>query len=115
MSECVGGCLALVGVVKMFDVFDKGFNYLRRDVRLLNRENDTKCKQIFRVVSNVLHIIGLFCAALAMISMGATLITLAPNFAFLAGLEQAVHIALPYLIGSLASLSAGVIVYQVAR
>jgi len=82
MSGCVGGCLACVGVVlKMFDVLTQGVEYLKRDIG--PRPNDNKCKQICRIAANALHIIGLFCVAIGMITMGYTLFTLGPQLAFL--------------------------------
>ena len=113
MSGCVGGCLAFVGVMRLFDVLDKGINYLKRDVEPI--PNDTKCKQISRITANVFHIIGLFCAALGMITMGMTMFTLAPEVAFLAALNQAVFASLPYFIGALGALSTNLIIHQVAR
>lgn len=113
MSGCVGGCLAFVGVMRMFDVLDQGINYLKRDVE--PQPNDTKCKQICRVAANAFHIIGLFCAAIGMITMGYTLVTLGPQLAFLGALNQAIGASIPYFVGALATLSANLMIRQVAR
>jgi hypothetical protein len=115
MSGIVGGLMTCGGVLKIFDVISKANNYLKRDVHVADRQNDTKCKQISRIVANIFSLIGHFCVALGMITMGSTLYSALPAVAFLTALNEGLIASVPYLIGSLGGLSLGLIIRQAAQ
>jgi hypothetical protein len=115
MSGVVGSLMTFGGVLKIFDVFGKASNYLKRDVQVLGRENNAKCKQISRIISNIFTVIGHFCVALGMITMGSTLYAALPAIPFLGALNEGLIASTPYLIGSLSGLSLGLIIRQAAR
>jgi hypothetical protein len=117
MSGCVGGCLVGIGAVKMLGILVEGVEYLEQNVErgVGPRPNDNKCKQICRIAANILRIIGIFCGAIGMITMGYTLITLGPQLIFLEALNQAIGASLPYFLGAFGTLTAQLIIRQVAR
>lgn len=115
MTGIVGGLMAFGGVLKIFDVLGKAPKYLNREVQVADRENDSKCKQITRIVANIFTTIGHFCVALGMITMGATLYSAMPLVPFLTALNEGLVASVPYLLGSLGGLSAGLIIRQAVR
>ncbi len=115
MSGFVGGLMTCAGVLKLFAVFSKSSHYLGRDVRVAQDQNDSKCKQISRIVANIFTLIGQFCIAIGVITMGATLYSASPAIGFLAALNEGLVAAAPYLVGSLSGLSLGLIIRQAAR
>lgn len=115
MSGLVGGLMTCGGVLKVFDVFSETSHYLGRNVRVAEGQNDSKCKQISRIVANVFTLIGQFCIAIGMITMGATLYSASPAIGFLAALNEGLVASAPYLVSSLGGLSLGLIIRQAAR
>ena len=115
MSRFVGGLITCGGVLKIFDVLSKSSHYLGRDVQAVEGQNDSKCKEISRIVANVFTLIGQFCIAVGMITMGATLYSASPVIGFLAALNEGLVASAPYLVGSLGGLSLGLIIRQAAR
>lgn len=107
MSMLIGGLLTLSGVVTLF----KSLN-IKEALREGGepRFDDTKLKQIGRIASNVLKIIGNFALAIGLIAMGATIFSVAPTLGFLDGVMQALSYSWPYLAASLAGLSVGHII-----
>lgn len=115
MSGFVGGIVTCGGFLKMFDVLSKGSHYLGRDVRGVEVQNDSKCKQISRIVANIFTLIGQFYIAIGMITMGATLYSASPAIAFITALNEGLAACAPYLVTTLATLSLGLIIRQIAR
>jgi hypothetical protein len=114
MSAIVGGLMTCGGVLKLFDAIGKGTHYLGKNIQV-NHPDDNKCKQISRIVSNVFSLIGHFCIAIGMITMGATIYSALPAIGFLGAVNEGLIAAAPYLISSLAGLSLGLIIRQAAR
>ena len=115
MSGFVGGLMTCGGGLKICDVLSKTSHYLGRDVQAVNGQEDSKCKQISRIVANVFTLIGQFCIAIGMITMGATLYSASPAVVFLAALQEGLIASAPYLVSSLSGLSLGLIIRQAAR
>jgi hypothetical protein len=102
------------GVVELFKTLEIS-SHLSRNIRAHERDEDSKCKQIARIVGNIFNLIGHFCIAIGMITMGATLFTVGPAGGFLMGLNEGLTASLPYLIGSVSCLGTGLIIQQIAR
>lgn len=114
MSSIIGGLMAFGGVVELFKALEIS-SRLTRNIRAPDEQEDTKCKQIARIVGNIFNLIGRFCIAVGMITMGATLFTVGPTAGILIGLNEALAASLPYLVCSLGTLSTGLIIHQIAR
>jgi len=100
MSGCVGGCLACVGVLKMFDVLTQGVEYLKRDIG--PRPNDNKVQA--DLPHRCMHSISSASSAVAIGNDYYWLYAVyswATN-AFLGALNQAIGVSLPYFAGALA-------------
>lgn len=113
MAGCVGGLFVCVGITKIIDMIADANQFLGRQVRPI--ANDTKCKQITRIVANILLFAAVFTLALGAFSLGSTLITVGAEAGFILGFEAAIAAALPKLILALGGLAAGEIVKRLGQ
>ncbi len=113
MASCLGGVFVCMGITKVIDMIVDANHFLGRQVRPI--VNDSKCKQITRIIANIILFAAVFTLALGAFSLGSTLITVGAQAGFIMGFEAAIAAALPKLIVAVGGLAVGEIIKRLGQ